>query len=152
MDPPGPGSRAQRVRTVVCDASVAVKWLRSAGEREITEAAAVLVARRDGSLRIAVLDLVFYEVGNVLTHKSTMPGHEVADRLDDLQLLCDEILPLSVALRRRAAVFAADHSLSFYDAAHGALARAIDAPLVTADAELIKAGAGVSPTEFAASL
>jgi predicted nucleic acid-binding protein len=140
------------VNTVVCDASVLVKWVKADRERETEAAQAILAARTRADLRIAVLDLVFYEVGNTLTFKSDMPGHEVADRLDDLQFLCNDILPLNVALRRRAAVFAADHRLSFYDAAHASLARAVKAPLVTADAELIQAGAGVSPTEFAASL
>lgn len=140
------------MKTAVCDASVVVKWLRPRGEREIPQALTMLDARRGDGLRIAVLDLVFYEVGSALTAKSGFSGHEVADRLDDLQILCSDIIPLTVALRRDAAIFAADHDLSFYDAAHSALARAINAPLVTADGELIQLGAGISPTEFAAGL
>lgn len=140
------------MKSAVCDSSVLVKWVKWDGELETEAARSILAARRHAGLRVAVLDLVFYEVGNTLTFKSDMPGHEVADRLDDLQLLCNDIFPLTVALRRATAVFAADHGTSLYDAAHGALARAIGAPLVTADGELIQLGAGISPTEFASGL
>ena len=43
------------------------------------------------------------------------------------------------------------HRLTFYDAAYWAVARERNIALVTADAELLKAGAGVTPTDFIAT-
>lgn len=68
--------------------------------------------------------------------------------LRDLREICGEGHSLSQDGLRDATELAATHSLSFYDAAHWALARELDATLITADRKLIVAGAGVSPIEF----
>ena len=133
---------------VLCDASVVVKWFHEQDEPEVGPSRAILEAHAAGTLRALVLDLTVYEVGNVAARPLRLPGDRVAQILDRLELICDAGLHLSPAARRDAAELAVAHRLTFYDAAYWAVARERDIALVTADAELLKAGAGSSPTDF----
>jgi predicted nucleic acid-binding protein len=137
------------VTEVLCDASVVVKWFHEPGEAEVTPSRAILEAHADATLRAVVLDLTIYELGNVTARALGLPGGRVAAILDRLELICDEALRLSPTARRDAAELAAAHGLTFYDAAYWAVAREREIALVTADADLLKVGAGSSPTEFA---
>ena len=136
---------------VLCDTSVVVKWFHELGEAELAPSRAILEAHAAGTLTAVVLDLTVYELGNVMARPLGLPGDRVAAILDRLELICDEGLRLSPAARRDAAELAATHRLTFYDAAYWAVARERDIPLVTTDADLLKVGAGSSPTSFVAA-
>ncbi len=136
---------------VLCDTSVVVKWFHEAGEAEVAQARAILEAHTAGTLTAAVLDLTVYELGNVAARALGLPGEHVATILDRLELICDEGLRLSPKARKDAAALAAAHRLTFYDAAYWAVARERNIALVTADAELLQAGAGLTPTDFIAT-
>jgi predicted nucleic acid-binding protein len=99
-----------------------------------------------------VLDLTFYEIGNVLARSLGWTGEAVTAQLDDLDVICPDAMPLTPVARADAARLAAAHGLSFYDAAYWATARALGLPLVTADSELLAAGAGLSPAAFVVEL
>jgi predicted nucleic acid-binding protein len=139
------------VTDVLCDASVVVKWFHDQDESEVTQARMILEAHAAGRLTALVLDLTVYELGNVAVRPLGLPGDRVAEILDRLELICDEGLHLSPPARRDAAELAADHRLTFYDAAYWAVARERGIPFVTSDAELLKVGAGLSPTDFVAA-
>lgn len=136
---------------VLCDTSVVVKWFHESGEAEVAPARAILDAHTDGTLTAVVLDLTVYELGNVAARALGLPGERVVTILDRLELICDEGLRLSPKARKDAAELAAAHRLTFYDAAYWAVARERDIALVTADAELLQAGAGLAPTAFIAA-
>jgi predicted nucleic acid-binding protein len=138
------------VTEVLCDTSVVVKWFHEPGEAELAPSRAILEAHAVGTLTTVVLDLTIYELGNVTARSLGLPGDRVAAVLDRLELICDEGLRLSPAARRDAAELAVTHRLTFYDAAYWAVARQRDIALVTADADLLRVGAGWSPTDFAA--
>lgn len=137
--------------SILCDTSVVVKWFHERGEAEVVPSRAILDAHAAGKLTAVVLDLTVYELGNVAVRPLGLPGERVAEILDRLELICDEGLRLSPAARRDAAVLAEEHRLTFYDAAYWAVARERDITLVTADAELLRVGAGSSPGAFVAA-
>ncbi len=136
---------------VLCDTSVVIKWFHSSGEAEVTQARAILDAHAAGTLTANVLDLTVYELGNVAARALGLPGERVVAILDRLELICGEGMRLSPKARKDAAELAVTHRLTFYDAAYWAVARERDITLVTADAELLQAGAGLTPTDFIAT-
>jgi predicted nucleic acid-binding protein len=139
------------VTDVLCDTSVVVKWFHESGEAEVAQARAILDAHTVGTLTVLVLDLTVYELGNVAARALGLPGERVGALLDRLELICDEGLRLSPRARKDAAELAAAHRLTFYDAAYWAVACERDITLVTADAALLQAGAGLTPTGFIAT-
>ncbi len=136
---------------VLCDTSVVVKWFHELGEAELAPSRAILEAHATGTLTAVVLDLTFYELGNVTARSLGLAGDRVAAILDRLELICDAGLRLSLTARRDAAELAVAHRLTFYDAAYWAVARQREIALVTADADLLRVCAGRSPTDFAAA-
>jgi predicted nucleic acid-binding protein len=133
---------------VLCDTSVVVKWFHDRDEEEVAPSRVILEAHAAGTLTALVLDLTVYELGNVAARPLGLPGDRVAQILDRLELICDTGVHLSPAARRDAAELAVAHRLTFYDAAYWAVAREREITLVTADVELLKVGAGSSPTDF----
>jgi predicted nucleic acid-binding protein len=140
------------VTAAVCDASVVLKWFVAGGESEVDAARAVLAAHLAGTVRALVLDLTFYELGNVLLRSLRWTGEAASAQLDDLEAICPDVVPLTPATRADAARLAAVHGLTFYDAAYWASARALEVPLISADRALLAASAGESPTSFASGL
>lgn len=136
---------------VVCDASVVLKWFHEEGEREVEEARSLLAAHRAGRLTAWVLDLTFYELGNVLLRALRWPSTEVAAQLDDVRAICPVLTPSSAELGL-AAQLAEAHALTFYDAAYAAAAAGRGAALATADEALVDAGVGELPGAIAARL
>lgn len=129
---------------VVCDASVVLKWFHDEGESDVEDARRLLAGHRSGAITASVLDLTFYELGNVLLRALGWPASEVADQLDDLRSICG-VLAVGAAEQRLAALLAEEHTLTFYDAVYAAVARSRSSVLATADKALLAAGLGDSP-------
>jgi predicted nucleic acid-binding protein len=136
---------------VVCDASVVLKWFHEEGEADVEDARRLLAAHRLGSLTAWVLELTFYELGNVLLRALRWRAVDVADQLDDLRAICS-VVPIGAAEQRLAAQLAAEHGFTFYDALYAAAARSRGSVLATADQALLDARAGESPATIAAQL
>lgn len=130
------------------DTSVPLKWFCSHNETEVAESLLVHNAHRGGALTAHILDLTLYEIGNILLRKRHWPATEVADTLDDLLVICGPTLVPLPAWRRAAADLSAEYSLSFYDAAFVSAARALRAPLLSADKKLLAAGLAITVTQF----
>jgi predicted nucleic acid-binding protein len=128
-----------------------VKWFHEPGEAEVVQARAILDAHAAGTLTANVLDLTVYELGNVTARALGLPWERVATILNRLELICGEGLHLSPKARGDAAELAVTHRLTFYDAVYWAVARERDIALVSADADLLRAGAAVTPTDFIAT-
>lgn len=136
----------------MCDASVALKWFQSRRESEVKEALRILDEHIEGRLRIHFHELAFYEIGNVLVRKAGFTAAQTAAQLADLASIGQPIEVLTPAVRADAAHLAVEHRLTYYDASYWAVARHLDAPLITADAKLLTTGAGISPTDFVTAL
>lgn len=134
---------------VILDASVVLKWFKSEGETHVDEARAIVAGHARERHRARVLDLTYYELGNVAARRFRWSADHIEQALSALHDICGPGLPLTVEARELAARRAAQHGLSFYDAAYWAVASLLSAPLVTADSELIALGAGEDPAAFA---
>ncbi len=136
---------------VVCDASVALKWVVAEGEAELAEARALVAGHRDGRLDALILDLTLYEVANALLRGRGHSPEETVAVLNALAEICPVIAP-TPGVRRLAANLASRHGLTFYDASYAAVAQDRGALLATADRELIRAGLGEGSREVASRL
>lgn len=134
---------------LLIDTSVLIKWFHSEGEAEVEPARALLTAHVRGDLIAHVIDLAFYEVGNVLIRALNWDAATGGDQLDDLREIVGSPLTPSAETLRDAAMLADIHALSFYDAAWAAAARGFGVVLVSADRRLQEAGLAESPRQTA---
>ena len=137
---------------VLVDTSVLIKWFHSEGESEVVEARALRAAHVTGEISVHILDLAMYEVGNVLLRALRWPADDVADQLDDLVTVCGTPLVMQHDWLHDAATLAAEHGLTFYDAAWAASARGLAIQLVSADRALVAAGLALAPSTAARDL
>lgn len=137
---------------LLLDTSVLIKWFHRDGESEVGPARALRTAHVTGELDAHVLDLAYYEVGNVLTRALHWSATDVADQLDDLLAVLGPPLAMAAGWWRSVAALAQAHTLSFYDASWAAAAGALDTRLVSADRRLQDSGLAESPTHAAARL
>ena len=124
---------------LLLDTSVLITWFHSDGEQHVEEARVLRSAHVRGDLRVHVLDLAVYELGNVLLRALRWSAADVADQIDDLLVVCGPPLVLTSAWAREAAGLAERQHLTFYDAAWAAAARSLAIPLVSADRQLLRA-------------
>lgn len=97
-----------------------------------------------------MLDLTPYEVGNALIRgRASLPADQVAVVLEATREICASVTPNDDDLAH-AARLAAEHDLTFYDAAYAAVARRRGAVLATHDAKLLASGLGKRPSELLA--
>jgi predicted nucleic acid-binding protein len=123
--------------TFVLDASVLLKWFM---EEPGSEAALGLKRRYlEGELAIVIPDLAVYEVSNVLRFKRGIPEVEVKATMQAFWRLDLEIVAPTESLLDDAIHFSFTTGLSLYDCVYLALARELDAVLITADAHLHRA-------------
>ncbi|HEX5035621.1 MAG TPA: type II toxin-antitoxin system VapC family toxin [bacterium] len=116
---------------VVVDTSVAIKWFFD--EAGSSEARSLL---RDEVL--GAPDLLYYEFSNYLCMKDFVTPEETGRFVDQLYALPLQVFLLPQKGFRRAVELAKRFRLTAYDASFVALAEALDANLVTADAKLVQ--------------
>ncbi len=138
--------------TLLVDTSVLIKWFHREGESELAEARAIRDAAGVGDIQVRMIDLVLYEMGNVLLRGLGWTASDVADQLDDLVVICGAPLAMASEWLRQAADIGATRRLTFYDAAWAGAAEALGVSLVSADAQLLAAGLAESPAAAAARL
>jgi predicted nucleic acid-binding protein len=131
--------------TLLLDASV---WLAAldSEDRYHDAARATIEASADGRLGLAALDLTLYEVSNVAV--VSWRSRSAAERLVQLiDAACDETLVrVQESLARSAALLAAEHDLTVYDAAYLAAAQEHGWTLVSADlSDLVRPGHAIPP-------
>jgi predicted nucleic acid-binding protein len=137
------------VTDVICDASVVLKWFHSEGEAEVEAARALLDLHRARRLKLSVLDLTAYEIGNVLIRSVGVAPDNVAEVLAALDAICDGVALTRTELAA-AATLASAHQLTFYDAAYAAAARSRGGRLATLDSALLAAKLGEPPSRLVA--
>jgi predicted nucleic acid-binding protein len=128
------------VTRLLVDTSVLIKWFHVEGESEVAAARALRSAHLAGDVQAHVLDLAFYEVGNVLLRALSWPPEAVADQLDDLVTICGTPLVMQQPWLRDATHLSAQNGLTFYDACWAGAARGVSVSLVSADRQLLSAG------------
>jgi predicted nucleic acid-binding protein len=140
------------VTRLLVDTSVLIKWFHAEGERELVEARAIRDAHVAGEIDAHVLDLAFYEVGNVLVRALSWPPVDVADQLDDLLAILGPPIGMARNWLHDAAHLAHRERLSYYDASWAAAAQSLRIPLVSADSKLVATGLASSPSDIVSRL
>lgn len=131
---------------LLIDTSVLIKWFHARGEAELAEARLLRAAHLRGAIDAHILDLGWYQVGNVLLRALRWDATDVADQLDDLLTIVGTPIVSAPEWLRRAAELSSEYSLTFYDAAWAAAAQSMDIALVSADRQLLTARLAESPT------
>lgn len=138
--------------SLLIDTSILIKWFHAEGEGELSESRALRSAHISGEVDAHVLDLAVYEVGNVLLRALHWEPTQVADQLDDLQVILGPPLLMTQDWLRHAAHLAHRYALTFYDASWAAVADKLNITLVSADLQLLAAGLAESPVTTVARL
>ena len=139
----------------VLDASVAAKWfLPAKNEPLANEAMALLSELRDATVRFAVPDLFWPELGNVLL-KAARTGRIRLDLSEAALALARELpiitVPTKVLVSDALSIAAAFHR-SIYEATYVSLALVIGSTLLTADERLANALSTRFPVRWLGSL
>jgi predicted nucleic acid-binding protein len=124
----------------IVDASVAVKWFFPV-ERE---SEGQLARDAIGQLAMRTTSLAFFEVGNVLTSRSSWSGERVGAALGLLLEICGDPFELAPGDHGAAAELARAHNLTFYDASYVAIANRLGRGVLSADGDLVKPGLAVT--------
>ncbi len=132
---------------VVLDASVVLKWL-FADEVGGDRAASLRDAHASGRELVAVPDLLFYEIGNVLSTKTKLPDAAVAEAFSLLWDFGLERFDLGLEEYLGALALSRKHRITLYDAAYVELSRRLKCPFVTADKKLYEKIKGLKSIEL----
>ena len=119
---------------IVLDASIVIKWLKE--ETDSEKARFFEFQHVSGEDVIAVPDLLYYEVANVLRHKSGLSeesGLAVMDILAGMEL---QVFNFSLTELKEVYSFAHKHDITVYDALYVYLAQQLHCAFVTADRKL----------------
>jgi predicted nucleic acid-binding protein len=120
---------------IVLDASVVLKWLfedEDGGDR----AARFKEGHVDGQEIIAVPDLLFYEIGNVLATKTRLSESAVAEAFSLLWDFSLERFDLGLEEFQGSLALSRKYKITLYDAAYIELSRRLKCAFVTADKKL----------------
>lgn len=124
---------ARRHRKVVLDSSIVVKWFsKEAGSDEAIE---LMDSHVEGSMRLSLSELAFYEVANALRYKPDYDAARLTDALGQMFKLHLDVASLDERIINRAAIIAYDADVTLYDAVPIALAEHRKTSCITADEE-----------------
>lgn len=118
----------------IADASVVYKWYVT--ENETREALDLLEDFNSGIEKLAVPDLILYELANALRPNRKFNAKDVESALENFTSLGIEIITPNEALLKEAVRLAINHNITVYDAVYAALAKTLGCELITADKKL----------------
>jgi predicted nucleic acid-binding protein len=123
-----------KTRSVVCDSSVAVAWLK---REPVPDWANLLFeSAEQGATAVLVPTLFWLEVGNALGHRSDPTALQAMEGTLRLEATGFESVEMDRPLRLRAQELARSLALTTYDGMYLALATALGAELATLDTDL----------------
>lgn len=128
------------MRTLVLDSSCVLPWFRSANEPHVVPARRLRTAYRLRRVEVAVPPIFFLEMVNVAGRKWQFRSDQLDQlvaRLDSLGFRTEQ--PLLADVARGVSL-----GLTAYDACYPAVARTLEAPLVTADVQMTRLASDVA--------
>jgi len=117
-------------KPLVVDFSVAVKWLSSQGEANIPQADKILKDVEKEKVYIVMPELAKYEVANALLYKGMLPQHTLSS-LATYYSIPIQFKEQDSQQAQLAMQIATVGKITFYDASFMALAKELNADLVT---------------------
>jgi predicted nucleic acid-binding protein len=130
--------RQSAVNSIVLDTSVAFKWFHDEDEEHVETALIVRDAFLNGTLPIAVPDLLVHELLNALSSTAGKSRTETQMAALDFWSLGLDVIPFDIDLSMLALAISYDLGMTAYDASYVALAESRQALLVTADGDMVK--------------
>jgi predicted nucleic acid-binding protein len=128
--------------SLVLDASVVMKWYSPSGESGVQQAVDILEKITRVEISIYVPELLYYEVANALTCKTTYSQEKVQTAISNLYTLDLRVVPVEPAIMGHAIQLARQHKITVYDACYIAVAASNKCPLVTANPRHQRQGLG----------
>jgi predicted nucleic acid-binding protein len=132
---------------IVLDASVVLKWIfedEDGGER----AARLKDAHVAGQEVVAVPDLLFYELGNVLTTKTRLSEAAIVEAFTLLWDFSLERFDLGLEEFQGGLALSRKYKITLYDAAYIELGRRLKCTFVTADKKLYEKVKSIKSVEL----
>lgn len=120
---------------IVLDASLVLKWI-FADEVGADPAARLKDAHVAGQETVAVPDLLFYEIGNVLATKTRLSEAAIAEAFSLLWDFSLERFDLGLEEFQGSLALSGKYRITLYDAAYVELSRRLKCTFVTADKKL----------------
>jgi predicted nucleic acid-binding protein len=124
-----------KIKTLVLDASVIVKWFNR--EEHTEKALEVKKQYEKGGIDLTEPELLAYELGNSLRYNPNFGMEDTRQALSALEKLQIPTQPLTGELASRTVESAYLYGLTIYDSAYVALADMMNTTLYTADTELL---------------
>jgi predicted nucleic acid-binding protein len=124
-----------KIKTLVLDASVIVKWFNR--EEDTEKALEVKEQYEKGSIDLAEPELLAYELGNSLRYDPNFGMEDTRQALSALEKLQMPTQPVTGELASRTVESAYLYGLTICDSAYVALADMMNTTLYTADTELL---------------
>ncbi len=122
-----------RRREIVLDSSVVVKWFST--ETKSDEALKLLDSYIEGTVELAISEILIFEVGNALRYKPDYNIQKWKTALAQLFNLHMNVTHLNENLAARTGEIAYEGKITFYDALPVAIAENKKAVCITADEE-----------------
>jgi predicted nucleic acid-binding protein len=132
---------------IVLDASVVLKWIFD-DEDGSERAAGLKDAHVAGHEIVAVPDLLFYEIGNVLATKTRLSEAASAKAFSLLWEFSLERFDLGLEEFQGGLVLSKKHTITLYDAAYVELSRRLKCTFVTADRKLYEKVKNIKSVEL----
>lgn len=132
---------------IVLDASVVLKWIFDDEDGGVS-AARWKDAHVSGHEIVAVPDLLFYEIGNVLATKTRLSEAAVAEAFLLLWEFSLERFDLGLEEFQAGLALSRKYKITIYDAAYVELSRRLKCPFVTADKKLYEKVKSIKTVEL----
>ena len=132
---------------IVLDASVVLKWIFD-DEAGAEPAARLKNAHVAGHEIVAVPDLLFYEIGNVLATKTRLSEAAIAEAFSFLWEFSLERFDLGLEEFQGSLALSRKYKITLYDAAYVELSRRLKCAFVTADKKLYEKVRSIKTVEL----
>ncbi len=122
---------------VIVDASAAFKWFEPS-EQDHSKALQLWDLHIQNKSKIAVPDLILYELANAWLTKGSIKLGQVKINLQVLEEASLEIIPVNFILISKATQFSKKYNVTVYDSIYAVLAEEKNCILITADEKFVK--------------
>lgn len=119
---------------LVLDSSVLVKWFKQ--EEGTDKALEIREAYISGEVDVAVPDLVFYELSNVLRYEEGLDSRQVQQAVHSLRQMDFQVIAPFEEYTEDMIEEAIQKDITVYDSAFYTLSKLLDAQMITSDQEL----------------
>lgn len=122
----------------VLDASVVYKWV--IDEDHPTQQAALKLREEFllGKTKVIAPDIIFYEIGNILSFKTTLSFSDIKRGWGNFVKLNFPTLTPTLNFIKKCVNFSKKYQVSVYDASYAVLAKEKRCDLITADQKFVK--------------